>query len=58
MKQKPMFTFEDEDFYIAFIPKSKKAEKAIRAKAEAKGQNLAEYFQNEALADLALSDND
>jgi len=53
-----MFTFEDEDFYIAFIPKSKKAEKAIRAKAEAKGQNLAEYFQNEALADLALSDND
>ncbi len=41
------FYFEDEDFDIAFIPKSKEAEKR---------QSLAEYFQNTALADLALAE--
>jgi hypothetical protein len=58
MRQKTMFTFyfEDEDFDIAFIPKSKEAEKTIRAKADANGQSLAEYFQNAALADLALAE--
>jgi hypothetical protein len=50
------FYFEDEDFDIAFIPKSKEAEKTIRAKADANGQSLAEYFQNTALADLALAE--
>ena len=48
----PMFTFENEDFDIAFIPKSEEAEKAIRDKAEAKCQSLAEYFQNEGLVAL------
>jgi hypothetical protein len=58
MRQKTMFTFylENEDFDIAFIPKSKEAEKIIRAKADANGQSLAEYFQNAALADLASAE--
>jgi hypothetical protein len=58
MKQKPMFTLciENEDFDIAFIPKSKKAAKAIEAKAQAEGQSLAEYFRNIGLMDLTLGE--
>jgi hypothetical protein len=58
MRQKTMFMFyiENEDFDIAFIPKSKEAEKTIRAKADANRQSLAEYFQNTALADLASAE--
>jgi hypothetical protein len=56
MKQKPMFTFENEDFDIAFIPKSREAEKAIEAKANANGQGLAEYFRNEGIVALTFAE--
>jgi hypothetical protein len=56
---KPIFTLaiENEDYDIAFIPKTEEAEQAIRDKAGSKGQSLEQYFRNEGMIALMFMES-